>query len=113
VAWRGEWTDAKQTSDGPIGVGTRTALYGSLFGRRLEAIYEIDRYEPDHVVAWKTVSGPLPLTFQRSVEDAEGGGTKVTIRYEMEVSGFFRLVAPLPEAEGAAGGPHAVSPGRR
>jgi len=40
------------------------------------------------------VSGPLPLRFRRSFERLEGG-TRVTIRYEADVRGFLKLVAPL------------------
>jgi hypothetical protein len=40
------------------------------------------------------VSGPLPLTFWRAFERVDGG-TRVTIRYEVELRGFLKLVRPL------------------
>ena len=40
------------------------------------------------------MSGPLPLTFQRTFERVKGG-TQVTIRYEAEIRGFFKLIKPL------------------
>ena len=92
--WRREWVEAKKTSEGPIGIGTRFSLLGEAFGRRFEAVYEVTRYEPNHITAWKTVSGPLPLTFQRTCEPVEGG-THITIRYEAEIRGFFNLIKPL------------------
>jgi len=86
--------DAKKVSDGPIGLGTRFSLAAKAFGKQIETIYETIQYEPNKVAAWKAASGPLPLTFRRSVERV-AGGTRVTIRYEVELHGFFKLVMPL------------------
>ena len=94
VKWRREWVDARKTSEGPIGIGTRFSLFGELFGRQILTVYEVIEYEPNRSAAWKAVSGPLPLTFQRTFEHVEGG-THFTIRYDTEVRGFFKLVMPL------------------
>jgi uncharacterized protein YndB with AHSA1/START domain len=32
--WRREQVDAKKTSEGPVGIGTRVSLFGELFDRR-------------------------------------------------------------------------------
>jgi uncharacterized membrane protein len=81
-------------SEGSLGVGARFRLAGELFGRRIPTVYEVIEYEPNRITAWKTVSGPLPLTFRRIFERVEGG-TRFTIRYETEVRGFFKLVMSL------------------
>lgn len=94
LKWRREWVDARKTSEGPIGIGTRFSLFGEAFGRRIETLYEAIKYEPNRIAAWKAVSGPLPLTFRRTFERVEGG-THFTIRYEAEVRGFFRLAMSL------------------
>lgn len=75
-------------------MGTQFSLVAKAFGRRIETIYETIQYEPNRIAAWKALSGPLPLTFRRSVERVEGG-TCLTIRYEPELRGFFKLVMPL------------------
>jgi hypothetical protein len=69
-------------------------LTGEFLGRQIPTVYEVIEYEPNLSAAWKTVSGPLPLTFQRTFERVEGGA-RFTIRYEPEVRGFFKLVMPL------------------
>jgi hypothetical protein len=69
-------------------------LVGKFLGRRIGTVYEVIEYEPNRSAAWKTVSGPLPLTFRRTFERVEGG-TRFTIRYEAELRGFFKLVMPL------------------
>lgn len=92
--WRREWVEAKNTSEGPLGVGATFLLVGEFLGRRNEVVYETTEYEPNQRTAWKAVSGPLPLTFRRTFERVEGG-TRVTIRYEVELHGFLKLVKPL------------------
>jgi hypothetical protein len=69
-------------------------LIGELFGRQIPTVYEVIEYEPNRIAAWKAVSGPLPLTFWRTIERVEGG-RRVTIRYEAEMRGFFKLIKPL------------------
>ena len=92
--WRREWVEAKKTTEGPIGIGARFSLFGEFLGRRNEVVYEVTEYEPNQITAWKTVSGPLPLTFQRTFERVVGG-TQVTIRYEADIRGFIKLIKPL------------------
>jgi len=92
--WRREWIEAINMSEGSLGVGATFRLVSEFLGRRIETVYEITRYELNRIAAWKTVSGPLPLTFQRTFERLEGG-TQVSIRYEAEIRGFLKLIKPL------------------
>jgi uncharacterized membrane protein len=94
IKWRSEWVETKKTSEGPISVGSTFCLTGKFLGRRVPTIYEVIEYEPNRSAAWKTVSGPLPLKFRRTFERGEGG-TRFTIKYEVELHGFFKLVMPF------------------
>ena len=94
IKWRSEWVETMNTSGGAIGVGATFRLTGEFLGRRIPTSYEVIEYEPHRSAAWKTVSGPLPLRFKRTFERVDGG-TRVTIRYDVKVRGFFKLVMPL------------------
>jgi uncharacterized membrane protein len=94
IKWRSEWVETKNMSGGSPGVGGTFRLTGEFLGRRIPTMYEVIEYEPNRIAAWKTVSGPLPLKFQRTFERVEGG-TRFTIKYEAEVHGFVKLVMPL------------------
>jgi uncharacterized membrane protein len=94
IKWRSEWVETRNTSGGPIGVGSTFCLTGEFLSRRIPTTYEVIEYEPNRRAAWKTVSGPLPLTFRRTFERVEGG-TRFAIKYEAELRGFFKLVMPL------------------
>jgi hypothetical protein len=91
---RREWADAEPLSAGPLGVGTTTALLGEFWGRRIKAVYEVARYEPQRLTEWRTVSGPLPLTFRRDFREA-GAGTRVTFTDDAQPSAVLKLVEPL------------------
>ena len=97
--WRREWVEALKTSDGPLGVGTRHRLVGRFLRWHPTAEYELTEYQPDRVAAWRTVTGPLPLTFWRSVEDADGG-TRATFGYVAQLHGAAALVGPVIGALG-------------
>jgi uncharacterized membrane protein len=94
VKWRREWIEARNTSEGPLGVGATFLLVSTFLGRRVEVVYEVTEYEPNRLTAWKAVSGPLPLTFRRIFERVEDG-TRVTISYDGEMRGLLKLMAPL------------------
>lgn len=92
--WRHEWVDAESASESPVGVGKTTALFGQIAGRRVKTVYEVVRYEPHRLTEWRTVSGPLQLTFQRAFETV-GGGTQVTFTYDAHPNVVLRLLEPL------------------
>lgn len=97
--WRREWVDATKTSQGPLGVGATFLLVGQLLRWRIEAEYEVTQYEPNRITAWKTLRGPLPLTFWRRVEQAVGG-TRVTIGYATELRGAAKMLETLAKPMG-------------
>ncbi len=94
IKWRSEWVETRHVSGEAPGVGATYNLTGEFLGRRIPTMYEVIEYEPNRSAAWKTVSGPLPLTFRRTFERVEGG-TRFTVKYETEVRGFFKLVMSL------------------
>jgi uncharacterized membrane protein len=94
IKWRSEWVETRNTSGGSLGVGATFLLTGKFLGRRIGTVYETTEYEPNRTAAWKTMTGPLPLTFQRSFKSVTGG-TLVTIRYDAEPRGFFKVIMPL------------------
>ena len=94
IKWRSEWVETKNMSEGSIGVGATFRLTGEFLGRRMPITYEVVEHEPNQSAAWKTMSGPVPMKFQRTFERVDGS-TRFTIKYEAEVSGLFKLAWPL------------------
>lgn len=93
--WQTQIQDAKVTSDGPIGVGSKTAQTAHFLGRRIETTAEITEYEQNRTLAWKSTSGPISATGKDTFEAIGEGQTKFAIGADLDVSGFFKLAEPL------------------
>ena len=94
VLWAAAVKESKQTSEGPVGVGTTYSQVTELLGRRAEGDYEVTEYEPNRRFSTRTTSGPLELHSIITFKAVEGG-TEVTLEGEAEVAGFFRLAEPI------------------
>lgn len=94
ASWAGPVTEATQTSEGSLGVGTTSTRVTQLLGRRFESDYEVTEYQPNSEYAAKTTSGPVPIVETLSFE-GDNGGTKVTIAGDVETTGFFKLAEPI------------------
>jgi uncharacterized protein YndB with AHSA1/START domain len=92
--WAGPVVEAKQTSEGPVGLGTTSSRVTQFLGRTIEATYEITEYEPYGLYADRTTSGPVPINSRISFAPVDGG-TKVVIEGELEGAGFFKFAEPL------------------
>jgi carbon monoxide dehydrogenase subunit G len=92
--WSRGVLEARQTSGGPLGVGSTLQTVVKAFGRRRTADYLVTEYEPGHAFAFEVSSGPMASRARYSVEPA-GAGTRLTASGEAEVRGLYRLLAPI------------------
>ncbi len=92
--WASSALEAKQTSAGPIGVGTTAQFVGKFLGRRIETESVITEFEPNRKYSWESKSGPFPIKGSTALEQIDGG-TRVTGTLEAEPGGFFKLAEPL------------------
>ena len=92
--WSRGVLEARQTSDGPLGVGSTLQTVVKAFGRRRTADYLVTEYEPNHAFAFKVTSGPMSSRARYSVEPA-GAGTRLTASGEAEAAGLYKLLAPI------------------
>ena len=93
-----EWqsTALEARSDGPMRQGARVTEVRKFLGRRMESEVEVTAYEPDRRFALKVVSGPVPFTYEQTLEPSDGG-TAVKVLLEGEPGVFFKLAEPLVE----------------
>jgi carbon monoxide dehydrogenase subunit G len=85
---------ARQTSGGPLGVGSTLQTVVKAFGRRRTADYLVTEYEPGHAFAFEVSSGPIASRARYSVEPA-GAGTRLTASGEAQARGLSKLLAPI------------------
>jgi uncharacterized membrane protein len=92
--WAGPVLEAKQTSDGAVGVGATQTQVAQFLGRKIETSQEVTEYEPNKKFSTKTTSGPLPMEIHYILEPA-AEGTKVTLEGNVDAGGFFKVAEPL------------------
>ena len=92
--WMSDLVEAKQTSEGPVGVGTTISAVANPLGRRAESTQEVTEYEPNRKFAFKSTSGPVESKDEYTLESV-AGGTKLTRVAEAKMGGFFKLAEPL------------------
>lgn len=92
--YRTDLLESEQTSEGSIGVGTTTREVSQFLGRKIETTSEVTEYIKNKVVASRSTSGQIPFQFRTRFEPVEEG-TKVTMEFEGEVGGFFKMAESL------------------
>lgn len=92
--WAGPVTEAKQTSEGPIGVGTTQTQSAQFLGRQMETTQEVTEYELNKKLSTKSTSGPLPLEIHYTFEPV-GEGTRIKLEGNLDAGGFFKLAEPV------------------
>jgi uncharacterized protein YndB with AHSA1/START domain len=79
----------------PLAEGSRIAFVAEFLGRRLAYTYEVEELVPGRRLVMRTADGPFAMETTYAWDDADDGGTVMTLRNRGEPSGFSRLTAPL------------------
>jgi carbon monoxide dehydrogenase subunit G len=94
--WSRGVLEARQTSEGPMGVGSTLQTVVRAFGRRRTASYLVTEYEPNTAFAFEVTSGVMTSKARFSVEPAEAeAGTRLTASGEVDAVGPYKLLAPI------------------
>jgi uncharacterized protein YndB with AHSA1/START domain len=91
--WNYAIVETRQTSDGPVGVGT-TFRQVRAVPSRSEETFQVTEFERNRRLAIRGGFGPLEgtMTYQLEPED---GGTRLTNSAQLEGRGLAKLAAPL------------------
>jgi uncharacterized protein YndB with AHSA1/START domain len=92
--WQNGLVEARQMTEGPLGVGTQFTDVRKFTGGKSESVIQCITYEPNKKVVFKTISGSWPLEDTFLFESITEG-TRLTDRLEIQTSGLKRLVEPL------------------
>jgi uncharacterized protein YndB with AHSA1/START domain len=91
--WQTSIVEMRQTTDGPVGVGTRLVEVRHFLGRRFEVVMDVIEHEPSKRYRMR-ISGAIPGTVGATFAPIDGQ-TKVTFALKTEASGFFRVAEPV------------------
>jgi len=91
--WRPGVADIKRASGEGQGAVYTQGMKGPI-GKRIDADFEVTAYQPDTLLAFRTLAGPVRPEGSYRFEDADGG-TRVTFSLNASVSGAKKLLAPM------------------
>lgn len=83
-----------QTTDGPLGVGTRYRETRLMRGREESAELEVVAWEPDQTYAVKNLTEGIATVYRYTFRP-EGTGTRVDLACEVTASGAKKLMIPV------------------
>jgi hypothetical protein len=77
--------------ESPTGVGTTARERRKSLG---QSTWEVTEFTPERRMAYKSTSSRIPYEGAYLFESIEGG-TRFTSQYRLELSGLWRLIAPI------------------
>lgn len=94
VEWQASAESFEWTSEPPHGVGSTMLGVAKLLGRKVESKSEITVWDPPTRYGLKQIGGPIPFEATITIQPM-ANGTKLTVRGEMEIGGFFKIAEGL------------------
>jgi uncharacterized protein YndB with AHSA1/START domain len=92
--WQTTLVESQPLADGPMRVGMKMRETRRFLGTRVEITREITAYEPPRRSTFDTVSGPVPMRGEYTIEPVDGA-TKLTATGELDAHWFFKLAEPV------------------
>lgn len=82
---------------GGFGVGAEVTRTSFFLGRRIDFILRVVVYEPPTLLRMRSIAGPFPMHVTYRF-DQHPDGTLASIRVEGDLSGYYRVGAPVVRA---------------
>jgi uncharacterized membrane protein len=95
--WRPGVLDIARVSGSGAGARYRQGVKGP-FGKRIPADIEITEYQPNELIAFRALEGPVRPSGRYEIAPADGG-TRVRFALEAEVRGLKKLIAPMVQKQ--------------
>jgi uncharacterized protein YndB with AHSA1/START domain len=92
--WQPAVVENRQTSTGPIGVGTTGVNVRQVLGQRIESTWQVTSYTPNEGFGLKSTSGPVAYELTNSFQ-AVDGSTRLGVHFQGDPKGFFKVAEPL------------------
>ena len=92
--WRSGVVEVSKISGDGLGAVYKQAVRGP-GGRSIDADYEITAFDPDKLIAFRAIAGPVRPTGSFAFEPM-GDATILTYKLDAELSGWKRLVMSRP-----------------
>jgi hypothetical protein len=95
TAWYANIKAVQWETAPPLALGSRFRFTSGFLGRTLTYTYEVVDLMPEERFVMRSDTGPFAMETTYLWEDAEQGGTWMTLRNRGEPTGFAGLAAPI------------------
>jgi hypothetical protein len=95
TAWYANIKAVQWETHPPLTVGSRFRFTSGFLGRRLEYIYEVVEFVPSERFVMRSDQSPFRMETTYTFEDADDGGTWMTLRNRGEPTAYAGLTAPI------------------
>ncbi len=86
--------EARQTSEGPPGVGSTVQIRRQMLGRQRIGKLRVSEYAPNRMIALQGSLGQMTAQTGFTFEPVEGR-TRLTQTSEVELGGWWKLITPI------------------
>lgn len=91
--WQSGIKESKLLTPPPMGVGSRIGTVVEQNGQTVETVAEVTAYEPDHLLAGRTVTGSYVMTTAYELTP-DSAGTRLRVTTDAELKGWLpRMLA--------------------
>ena len=87
--------EARQTSEGTIGVGSTLQTRRQMLGRQRIGKLRVSEYVPNRIIALQASLGQIAAAQIRYSFEPVDGGTRMTGTSEVELRGLWKLITPI------------------
>ena len=88
--WVENIVEARQTSQGPVGLGSTCLIVSEVMRRRLSHEFAVTEFSPGERYAARTTDGPFSMSLAYDVEPCEGGSRLRSVS-EVRLTGLMAL----------------------
>lgn len=92
--WQPQLVEYRQTSAGPLAVGSTGVAVRTVMGQRNESTWQVTELVPTSTYTVKSTSGPLAYEHEHTLQP-EGSGARLRVRFQAQPTGLLKIAEPM------------------
>ncbi|HEX9067458.1 MAG TPA: SRPBCC family protein [Ktedonobacterales bacterium] len=92
--WQSQLVDYRQTSAGPLAVGSTGIAVRTVMGQKNESTWQVTALVPNTTYTVKSTSGPLTYEIAHTLQPA-GNSTRLHVHFQAQPTGLLKIAEPV------------------
>jgi uncharacterized protein YndB with AHSA1/START domain len=92
--WQPGLVEYRQTSAGPLAVGSTGVAVRTVMGQRNESTWQVTELVANRAYTLKSTSGPLAYEHAHTLQ-TEGSSTRLQVRFQAQPTGLLKIAEPM------------------